>query len=157
MHEQSAQGPATGPTPHQLGHGLPWVAVVLALAIGIPAVLVVAWPACGCLDPADLVVVNRSPTTVMVDWRSPGLLGTPLFGGGGHLEAAPCLTTGFTLRSGAITATVGTGTDQRTLGFVVPDGRTATTAVVVIDPQGRVGEPGSAIPADAYAEGGLCR
>lgn len=156
MHELSDAGSGAGPTPHQLGHGLAWISVVLALVIGFPAVLVAAWPACGCLEPADLVVVNRSHATVTVDWRSPGPLGTPLFGGGGRLEAQPCRTTGFTLRPGTITATVGTGTDHRTIDFVVPEGRTMTSAVAVINAEGRVGEPGSVVPADAYAEAGLC-
>ena len=68
------------PTGRQWVHGVGFIAIVLALVIGIPAALLAASSSCACTTPADLVVLNYAHEDAAVSWGGPGLLGTPFSG-----------------------------------------------------------------------------
>ncbi len=148
----------TPPTGRQWAHGIGFIAVVLALAIGIPAALLAASSSCACTTPADLVVLNDAHGDATVSWDGPGPLGLPILGISGGADAAACTTFAQPLRPGRVTVTLRAGGETQTVDITVPEGeaRYGHSATFVIGPDGHITGPSDGAPAGGYPEDPLC-
>lgn len=120
-------------------------ALVFIAAIGLVGILLGAFAlaatACGCTRPPDLIVVNRSHAAATVNWRTSGVLGTPLLRSGGAITADACTVTTWPLDAGDVTAAIRVGDGARSVAFRVSRAAGQEPVFVLIDPDGRVGEP----------------
>ena len=132
--------------------------VVVALVIAIPAVLLAAWPTCGCTSPPDLAVINYSREDASVTWRGQGLLGTGILGISGSATVLACTTYSYTLHPGPVDVSISDASDALSVRLEVPDGagRGAHAAIIVIRADGHIAEPVHQPPAGGYPEDPLC-
>jgi len=128
----------------------------LALVVAISAVLLVPVDSCACATPLDLVVLNYSRQDASVSWSQPGLFGTPVRGLSGGATAAACGTLSAGLRSGIVDMSVDVGGVRRTFQLHVRDGVADGPATIVIDSDGRIGDPVYGSPPGGYQQGALC-
>ena len=137
MSEVEARQP-DDPTTRQFLYGLLFVAAIVITGV-VAGAFAIATTTC-CTTPADLVIVNRSHVAVSVDWATPGLLGTPLLGAGGHIDADACAVSTWSLATGAVSATIGSGTASRTAHFTVSGDRSRAPRFLLIDAQGVISD-----------------
>jgi hypothetical protein len=155
--DERLRGSETEPTRRQWAYGLGFTALVLALVIGIPAVLLAAGSSCACTPPADLVVLNYAHEDATLTWQGPGPLGLPVLGIWGGAIAPACSTFSQTLRPGRVSVSISTGT-VHTIAITVPDGeaRNGHQATIVIGPDGQVSGPTDGAPSGGYPQDPLC-
>ena len=148
----------TAPTGRQWMHGDGFIAVVLALMIGIPAALLAASSSCACTSPADLIVLNYAHEDAAVSWDGPGLLGLPVLGISGSADAPACTTFSQPLRPGRVTVALRAGWETQTVEITVPEGDTryGHSATFVVGPDGHITGPTDGSPAGGYPQDPLC-
>ena len=139
---------ADRPGTREMLYGLLVVGGLVALAI-IGSAFLLASTACGCTEPADLVMVNRSSTPATIDWEAGGILGTPLLRTRGHADAPACQATGISLDHGQVTAFVGAGAPPRTNHMTVTRSNGQPAWYVVVDSRGVIGDPVASAPPGA--------
>ncbi len=127
-----------GPTAAQYASALALISAIGLLGIAAGA-FALASTACGCAEPADLVVVNQSRAPAGLDWETPGVLGTPLFRAGGHIDAAACGVSSWPLADGEVSITASSA-DTRTVHVTVSGGDGAPAVFPLIDARGHVSD-----------------
>ncbi len=115
--------------------------VTLALIVSISAAVLVPIDSCACATPLDLGVQNYSRQDVSVSWSQPGLFGTPLRGLSGGAAAVGCRTLSAGLRSGVVEVSVIASGSARTFSLHVRDAQAGGPTAIVIDADGRIGDP----------------
>ena len=157
MDEQPGS-PETATRDREWVRGVGFVAVALALTVGIPAALLAASSSCACTSPADLVVLNYAHADAAVSWDGPGPLGLPVPGTSGSADAPACTTFAQPLRPGRVTVTLRAGGETQTFDITVPEGeaRYGHSATFVIGPDGHVTGPSDGAPAGGYPQDPLC-
>jgi hypothetical protein len=147
------------PDPHRTARRVSVVTVAAAVVLGMLAVLVTAIPACSCAEPTDLVVMNYSSEITTVTWTAPGVLGTPFLGLSGRTTVAACTSWSTALRPGAVEITIDAASTTHTFGIEVRTTiaeRAGHQTTVLLDRNGRVGDPIDGAPPGGYPWGPLC-
>ena len=123
----------------QFLYGLLSTVAIVMLGV-VAGAFALANTTCGCTTPPDLVIVNQSHAVASVDWETRGLLGTPLLRAGGHVDAAACEVSSWSLDRGGVTATVGSGTATRTERFTISGDTDRSARFLLINSRGQISD-----------------